>query len=325
MNKRKKITCILTSFIIVFSICVGVALWLHKDNSIYLYTAENVYTDFHTKLNGQSKSIPGLPVENTMESGIVNNKGICEQNCSVEIESGAQYNRFVCLKQNLEKEGDYSLVIFDNFKQIPFKVDGKEMNYCTIHLAYDEELYVPVCIEGLKDGTHRLVFVWLFNVNKKIPKKKVAELDYLVFSSGSWTDVIVGEDRTEVSYPVYQREFYETCNNSISIQEKDREDNLWHGIIHANTKDRKIYLTAGNITSENTVRTVFWGLCDYEQITMNENGDYCIFSEIPKGKFISQPISYKDNASVSHTYQIFSMDLDNGDINYSDSVYLNAE
>lgn len=324
MIKKKKHICILMSFIILAT-CLGVVLWLHKDNSIYLYRDENVYTDFSIKLNGRSKSIPGLPVENTIESGIVNEEAICEQNYSVEIKSGEQYNRFIHLKQNMEEEGDYSLVVFDNFKQIPFKVDGKEMNYCTIHLAYDEELHVPVSIDNLDNGIHRLVFIWLFNVNKKLSEKEVSELDYLVFSSGLWTDVIVGGDENEVSYPIYQREFFEECNNSISIQETDQEDSLWQGMIHAKSEDKKIYLTAGNTISENITRTILWGLCDYEQITLNENGDYCVYAEIPEGKFISQPISYEEDIPTSHTYQAFSMDLDTGEIYCSDSVYLNAE
>lgn len=326
MNNRKKGIYILgSSIILLLILCFGVVFWLCKDNSIYLYRDKNVFTDFHTKLNGHTKSIPGLPVENTIESGIVNDEAICEQNYSVNIKSGEPYNRFIYLKQNVEKEGDYSLVVFDNFKQIPFKVDGTEMNYCTIHLTYDDELYVPVTIDDLNNGCHRLVFIWLFNVNKKLPEKKVSELDYLVLSSALWTDVIVGENENNVPYPTYQGDFFEECNNTISIQATDQEDSVWHGIIQPNFNDNRIYLTAGNNNSENTARTVLWGLCDYEQITMNPNGDYCIYAEIPEGKFISQPISYETSTPTSHTYQTFSMNLDTGEIAYSDSVYLNAE
>lgn len=324
MKKKQKFLVILLS-VAVLCIMVSVIYLAVNSPQISMLSDDLVYTEFQKQLEKETKNIPGLSEDNSIEMGIANQLGVCEQDQRVNLDSGETYERFVCLQQNIEKTGCYSLVVFDNFKQIPFCVDGIKMNQCTISLKYGEALNVPVSIDGLEDGVHRLVFVWLFNVNKNFSKKEISEYDYTDLTSALWTDVVVGEDTWNLDTVLYDRNFFDNCSTDINIMNQDGADDRWMGWLDAEKRGGKFYVTAGNNTDEKISKTVVWLMSDYEQVPIDQKGNYCLYAEIPQNKFISQPISYKKNTDVSHTYRAFSMDLDTGDIYCSDALYFNGK
>ena len=65
---------------------------------------------------------------------------------------------FLVFTNNMGKQFNCTLVIFDNYKQIDFEVDGKLMRQCTVSVENGTEIDIPITLSSLEEGKHDLVF-----------------------------------------------------------------------------------------------------------------------------------------------------------------------
>lgn len=319
-RNRKKLTgIILCSLLIVLLVC----LWQKEnkqDQLVYTLLDSNVYTEFDDTCKAVPKSMDWIPDENTIEYGVLNENGISESDTKISLKSGEKYHKYISLQQHIEEKGDYSLIIFDNFRQISFLVDGKEMNHCTVSLEYGEEIMVPVTIEDLEDGYHKLIFIWLLEINRSMEEKELEEQSNYPVSCCLWADVEIGSGQWEPEYVTYEGQYFEGCNMLVNLQSQYGVDDKTEYIVHREAEHKELFATVGNNSDEEISKKILWAICDFEQIPIDDKGHYCMYVEVPKKKFISQAIPIGKKTDKLNNYQVFIMDLENGEVDCSGRV-----
>lgn len=326
-DKKKVIGIAASIVVLVLLVCLwkigkrlDVPTEKKQEETICLLPDSNVYTMFHDTCNATPKSMDWIPDEDTIEYGILNDEtAISESDTKISLESGEKYHKYIDLEQHIEEKGYYSLIVFDNFKQISFLVDGKEMEHCTVGLEYGEEISVPLTIEHLEDGYHRLVFIWLCGVNRSFEEEELEESDYFD-ACCMWTDVEVGTGQWQPECVSYDGRYFQECNMLVNLQSRYGVDNIVENIIHPKSGDKEIFATVGNNSNDERLEKILWAICDFEQVPIDNSGNYCMYAEVPKNQFISQGIPFGEKTDRSYGYQVFVMDLASGEIDYTNRV-----
>lgn len=190
-----------------------------QQESVCLLSDSDVYTIFDDICNAAPKNMDWLQDENTIEYGVLNDKtAVSESDTKISLESGEKYHRYIDLEQHIEEKGAYTLVVFDNFKQIS----------------------VPLTIGHLEDGYHRLVFIWLCGVNRFFEKEELEEGGYLT-ACCTWSDVEVGTSQWQPECVSYEGEYFQECSMLVNLQSQYGVDNRVENIMYPESDDKGNY------------------------------------------------------------------------------------
>lgn len=67
-----------------------------------------------------------------------------------ELEEGETFSKFISIINNMGADWCYTLIAFDNYRQIPFFVEGKELVTCSVKVKNGESVQVPVEIRNFE-------------------------------------------------------------------------------------------------------------------------------------------------------------------------------
>lgn len=317
IKNKKKTVAVVAGMLVVLLVCVLVRNL--KQQFVYTLSDSEVYTEFEDECNAVPKHMDWIPDENSIEYGVINDQGISECDTEISLKSGEKYHRYVSLKQQVEEEGEYSLLIFDNFRKIPFYVDGREMEHCTVKLKYGEEILVPVTIDELADGYHNLIFIWLGEINRPMDKKALEEQFYTPVSNCMCVDVEVETSEWQPECGTYAGEYFQGCSTVVNLQSQYGIDNKTEYIVEMKSGQERLFATVGNTSEDEMSKKILWVINDFEQVPIDDK-NYCMYVEVPKDKFISQAIPIEKEAGRPCSYQVFIMDLESREIDCSERV-----
>lgn len=314
---KKRIVAIVVGLLIVILACMLILSL--KQQFVYTLSDSEVHTEFEDVCNAVPKSMDWIPDENSIEYGVINNNGISECDTKISLESGEEYHRYVFLKQQVEEEGEYSLLVFDNFRKIPYCVDGQETDHCTVKLKYGDEIMVPVTVNGLADGYHNLIFIWLGEINRPMDKEALEEQFYAPMSNCMWVDLEVGAGEWQPECGTYAGEYFKGCSTVVNLQSQYGIDNKAEYIVEMKSDQDSLFATVGNTSEDQMAKKMLWVINDFEQVPIDDK-NYCMYVEVPKDNFISQAIPVEKHLVELQSYQVFIMDLESKEIDCSERV-----
>lgn len=179
----------------------------------------SLYTNFTTKVESE-KNIAYLDValdgENISYS-ILNNQGTVETGTVYQLEEN-YLEKFINIANYINKDMEYNLLVFVNYKQVTFKVEDKEYDVFNAFIQKNKSLQIPVKIDGLSPGFNDILFLIVPEANQ-VPTTYSDEFYGEILSlrcNAFWgaEDILDRHDSLKL-------ETINETNNNVSILEKN--------------------------------------------------------------------------------------------------------
>lgn len=143
-----------------------------------------IYTEFSETYNGEVKELDGFEGKTYYSYGLWGENSEYMHDTTVYLENN-KLRTFMSFTNNMGKQFNFTLVIFDNYKQIDFEVDGKLMKQCTVNIKNKSDINIPITISSLEEGKHDLVFaVFLDTYMELTDEERLQTGGYCVKVSG---------------------------------------------------------------------------------------------------------------------------------------------
>lgn len=257
---------------------------------------EKIYTHFSTHAKGEGKRMEFSPGEESFEYGILNEMGKVEVGYTYKLEEGEIFSKFISIINNMGADWCYTLIVFDNYRQIPFFVEGKELVTCSVKVQNGGSVQVPIEIHDFEKGKNELMFVWIVNTNEDLTK---SEWDYTNWANAAYLrcDVCVENEDDIWLEPSDRWEYFDDLHCDVNIQGTYGEDMMEVDKIVLEEGNDTVYVTAGNY-EDATIKRVVVVLKDFQQIDIGEQP--FVYLEIPPQKFVSLPVSLGINDKNPH-------------------------
>jgi hypothetical protein len=154
----------ISTAIVIFGLCLSLCGCSEEkdvpmDESRFFPSNEKIYSSFKTEYKGETREQDLEGSSNYLSVGVFDNDSKCYHDQENDIESGKPFEAFVSLTNGLGKEHNFTLVVLDNSEQVPFSVDGNELESCTFKVDNDKKIHVPFSVNRLEDGIHNIDFV----------------------------------------------------------------------------------------------------------------------------------------------------------------------
>ena len=275
-NKIKKIAIIYAIFAAILSGCGKKYI---EDSNV------QIYKEFNDELDTEVKTLDmNTQGQAYIDMGVYY-KSICKNDGEINLQSKEPFSGFYSIINEMNETKNFTLVILDNYRQTEFEVDKKLMKSCTFCLGDGNSIDVPIRINELSDGVHRLLFLIFSNTYTKEKYDKDEFINGAVQAT-----LFVG------SRPYEDTQIRENIFLKQQIAESDG--------IQINKLDEKYFIETGNLQDIN-VTQIFILFDNYEQIEMPECGDVIGCVELEPGMKIKIPINniIKDaEKDIHHNY-----------------------
>jgi len=231
-----------------------------------------------TKKVEVNRKISPMATSGMITYGLYNMDGEIENGHHFEIKSDETFEKIFSFGNLIEVERDYRLLIFSNYIQVDFSVDGRmPTSYFDFTAKPNEHIDFTFSIPGLQDGFYDLLFVIVKdpnNLSLDEEYRKQTDLSHLTIMRYSLQK---GEDKPNTEVPVINvlDTSEDTMLNGIFLnQHSDKLQRLLTLECDSN-EDNNLYVHIGNQTEEEHEYIVIL-LCDWNQISIDlQNMIYC--------------------------------------------------
>lgn len=241
-------------------IIIIVSLWLVNGCGRQIIQNENndnddikIYTVFETQYNGNIKRLEGYENQNYYSMGLWDDNSNCLHDQIVCLNGQEELTMFLSLLNCLGEQYNFTLVIFDNCKQIAFEVDGTSMNQCTVNVKNGKEIYVPIKISSLAKGRHNLVCAIFVDTYDNLTEKEK-------MYAGSHDDILKSTVIVDNDETVYENKEYLSVDTI-----KARTD----GIVLNKTNGKQYSIEVGNLQEEIKENAIIL-LDNFEQVSIGD-------------------------------------------------------
>lgn len=235
MQKRLIIFCLVTALILTS--CSNTPFQKDSTSFEVLDLSRKIYTEFDTGLN---KELPSLDTGedegwNYFDYGIATAEGEILNDAYVELSSGDSFEGFFAIHNDLGKDENFTLVILDQFQQVPFQVENTTVLSCTVFIENHHSLQIPFQIAELADGEHPLLFIIFTDTNRLITSQESAEISII----DSYTSCLlkIGNDDADYQFGEVQQ----IPTKAIDLQNyfflKEEENKIHASIANLNEYD----------------------------------------------------------------------------------------
>lgn len=178
-NVTKNIPFLFLFLFLTLSGCGNQSINSNKETNV-----PEIYTEFSETYNGEVKVMDGFEGKMYYSYGLWGENSEYMQDTTVYLENN-KLRTFMSFTNNMGKQFNFTLVIFDNYKQIDFEVDGKLMKQCTVNIKNKSDINIPITISSLEEGKHDLVFaVFLDTYMELTDEERLQTGGYCVKVSG---------------------------------------------------------------------------------------------------------------------------------------------
>lgn len=138
------------------------------ENKSAYYDNVKIYTEFQTKFTGEVRKLEGFENQTYYSLGLWDNNSNYFHDTTVFLKENEEFSMFLALLNCMGEKYNYTVILFDNYQQIEFEVDGELMNQCTVCIENGDELYIPIKINSLVNGKHDLIFAVFVDTYKTL-------------------------------------------------------------------------------------------------------------------------------------------------------------
>lgn len=156
---------------------------------------------------------------------------------------------------NMGKQFNFTLVIFDNYKQIDFEVDGKLMKQCTVNIKNKSDINIPITISSLEEGKHDLVFAVFLDTYMELTDEERLQTGGTALRCLA---VVGGK---------------EVFANKFTYQEFDMIEARTNGIVINKFNGNEYFIEAGNLDGETESSAIIF-MDNFEQINLLNTQSY---------------------------------------------------
>lgn len=211
-----------------------------------------IYTDFQTRFNGETKSLEGFENQRHYSMGLWDNSSNDLQNSSIYLKENEEVDMFLSLMNCLGGECNFTIVILDNCKQTEFVVDGTSMRQCTVNIENQKEVFIPIKLDSLMSGRHDLIFAIFVNTYKDLTEEER-------IAAGNHDDALKCTFIVENDNVIQE--------NNIEYLETNTIKARTNGAVFNKLDGKEYFLEVGNLDEEIKRNTIIF-LDNFEQVSI---------------------------------------------------------
>lgn len=257
---------------------------------------DHKYTKFESQVENK-KNIAYLDVSKEGENisyAILNKNGIVESGSTYHLKENS-LEKFINIANYVNIDMEYNLLVFVNYKQVSYEVDGTKQDIFTSYIAQNSDIQIPIKIDDLHAGLNDIVFLIIPNPNKNLQNEVNNEtLEDVLYLR---CNAIVGENRVK-NYVYDDLSSIDGSEIPVAIQAKENNDmadfNAYDLELN-NVKD--VYITVGNNMESKEEFAVIL-LDNWKQIPIL--GQDSIFIQLESNKSVQIPESIIYNTPGLH-------------------------
>lgn len=213
-----------------------------------------IYTEFSETYNGEVKELDGFEGKTYYSYGLWGENSEYMQDTTVYLENN-KLRTFMSFTNNMGKQFNFTLVIFDNYKQIDFEVDGKLMKQCTVNIKNKSDINIPITISSLEEGKHDLVFAVFLDTYMELTDEERLQTGGTALRCLA---VVGGK---------------EVFANKFTYQEFDMIEARTNGIVINKFNGNEYFIEAGNLDGETESSAIIF-MDNFEQINLLNTQSY---------------------------------------------------
>lgn len=213
-----------------------------------------IYTEFSEMYNGEVKVMDGFEGKMYYSYGLWGENSEYMHDTTVYLENN-KLRTFMSFTNNMGKQFNFTLVIFDNYKQIDFEVDGKLMKQCTVNIKNKSDINIPITISSLEEGKHDLVFAVFLDTYMELTDEERLQTGGTALRCLA---VVGGK---------------EAFANKFTYQEFDMIEARTNGIVINKFNGNEYFIEAGNLDGETESSAIIF-MDNFEQINLLNTQSY---------------------------------------------------
>lgn len=213
-----------------------------------------IYTEFSETYNGEVKELDGFEGKTYYSYGLWGENSEYMHDTTVYLENN-KLRTFMSFTNNMGKQFNFTLVIFDNYKQIDFEVDGKLMKQCTVNIKNKSDINIPITISSLEEGKHDLVFAVFLDTYMELTDEERLQTGGTALRCLA---VVGGK---------------EVFANKFTYQEFDMIEARTNGIVINKFNGNEYFIEAGNLDGETESSAIIF-MDNFEQINLLNTQSY---------------------------------------------------
>ncbi|MGE7762092.1 hypothetical protein [Peribacillus sp. NPDC097895] len=241
--------------VITVILLIGISGWLLYDNK----SAE--------KTNGNTKGVqPGFEESsNTISFGLLDENDKVVNNGSILEPKENKLEYTFSLSNFIEVERDYALIVLDNFKQIPFTVQGKKFNVYPFNAKANKTVEFKTSISVKKD-TSEIDYLVIKKPNYFTEKLDIPKMHSLQEILPLRFQVKNNSQKQKTATFTPEEMFNEGPNDTIFISKQKEELT----ILPTERSGEDIYISVGNINEEKENYNII-ALSNWKQVPFENN------------------------------------------------------
>lgn len=248
-NVTKNIPFLFLFLFLTLSGCGNQSINSNKETNV-----PEIYTEFSETYNGEVKVMDGFEGKMYYSYGLWGENSEYMHDTTVYLENN-KLRTFMSFTNNMGKQFNFTLVIFDNYKQIDFEVDGKLMKQCTVNIKNKSDINIPITISSLEEGKHDLVFAVFLDTYMELTDEERLQTGGTALRCLA---VVGGK---------------EVFANKFTYQEFDMIEARTNGIVINKFNGNEYFIEAGNLDGETESSAIIF-MDNFEQINLLNTQSY---------------------------------------------------
>ncbi|TCP54385.1 hypothetical protein EV586_1042 [Tumebacillus sp. BK434] len=235
---------------------------------------------------------------NTISYGLYEPDGqIIDNGTVITPGSGNRITKVLSLSHFLEVDRKYGLVVLEDFKQVPFTIDGKTQTFYTFDMTPNQTVNVKI-ETTVQEGAQELDYL-------VIPKPEYMVKDQDIEKASVLQEAlplrfpIHRRQNSALDYATPVRTFTSGPNDNVFISSKAEELK----ILFQSPDDEPAYLSVGNIQKQD-VDYALVAFMNWEQVPVDDQHPV-LYAKVKPGERIVYPLQFPDT-QTEQSYQIFA-------------------
>lgn len=290
--KIKK-TNILISILLIISVVIAFSFYFKNNIDIvqtkidYESKLDNI--DFVSNIGSTAKKdILPYAKSGGINLGLYNINGQIEKEFNFNLKENESIKKYISLGNMIDKERIYKLLLFVDYKQAPFSVDGRVSSKdFTFKLDPGQSTEIPFEIAPLEKGLHDILFVIVKYPDEKSLDddfRKNTDMNNLLFLR--FSVVVENESTNQIAFNEYGEIAQGDLLDGVYLsKENDFKRWLSHKVKKGTNESYYIHLGNNHKKGDRTYALI--ALHDWRQVSIGDSGKETLFFKLKEAEMVS--------------------------------------